>query len=334
MPKNLDGDLIRTVRESCSLSQAELAQQLGVVPGTVSAWETGRAHPRGAVKRKVRNWLGRVEHGDANDRDDDKTAAHVSNSSANEAGFAESIRRGRIKNAWSQKELAEKLGVTQGTISNWENGKGSPDRSQKNRLQEVLGLREADRVTTGAEKVAQERGEEAGPAAFGTWLNRMRLERGLSVAELASKAGISRPAVYNIESGHIENPRPETVRRLEQALGKELPAETKKEIRAEATVEGVGEFVEFDPNDKNDWPDMSGIYVFYDISGRPIYVGQGSNIKRRIQDHEQKFWFKSPIVETAACIEVKDDSLREKIETILIRFLKRNAVINKQNVER
>ncbi len=154
------------------------------------------------------------------------------------------------------------------------------------------------------------------------------------MAELALKADVSRPAVYNIESGRIENPRTETVRRLEQALGRELPAETKKEIRDEATVEGVGEFVEFDPNDRDDWPESPGIYVFYDISERPIYVGQGSNIKRRIQDHEQKFWFKSPIVETAACIKIEDASLREKIETILIRFLKRNAVINKQNVER
>jgi len=142
------------------------------------------------------------------------------------------------------------------------------------------------------------------------------------------------PAIYNIESGRIENPRAETIRKLEGALGKELPAETKKEIKDEATVEGVGEFFEFDPHDSDDWPDTPGIYVLYDISERPIYVGQGSSIKRRIQDHEEKFWFKSPIVTTAAYIKVDDAALRKKIETILIRFLKRNAVINKQNVER
>ena len=37
---------------------------------------------------------------------------------------------------------------------------------------------------------------------------------------------------------------------------------------------------------------------------------------------------------TAACIKFDEAGLRKKIETILIRFLKRNAVINKQNVER
>ncbi len=253
--------------------------------------------------------------------------------------FGERMRRGRIKNAWSQSELAEKLGVAQGTISNWENGRGAPDRNQKTRLRELLGLQQTENkgASEGSFNERTEQAEEveqAGPSAFGSWLNRVRNERDLSVAELASKAGVSVPAIYNIESGRIENPRARTVRRLEQALGKELPAEAKKEIKEEATIGGVGEFFAFDPHDKNDWPEDPGIYVLYDISERPIYVGQGSNIRKRIQEHEEKFWFKTPIVDTAAYIKIDDGVLRKKIETILIRFLKRNAVINKQNVER
>jgi hypothetical protein len=38
-------------------------------------------------------------------------------------------------------------------------------------------------------------------------------------------------------------------------------------------------------------------------------------------------------VETASWIQVKDDTLRVQIETLMIKFLKRNAVINKQNVQ-
>ena len=94
------------------------------------------------------------------------------------------------------------------------------------------------------------------------------------------------------------------------------------------------EFFEFDPHNPSDWPEGAGIYVLYDISERPIYVGQGSSIKRRIKEHEEKFWFKAPIVTTAAYILIDDSDLRTKVETILIRFLKKNAVINKQNVER
>jgi transcriptional regulator with XRE-family HTH domain len=156
----------------------------------------------------------------------------------------------------------------------------------------------------------------------------------MTVPELATRSGISAPAIYNIEAGRITNPRLETVKYLEEALGVSVPTETSKESREEATVKGVGEFFEFDPHNKNDWPDGAGIYVLYDVSERPIYVGQGSSIKRRIADHEEKFWFKAPIVTSAAYILVEDSDLRKKVETILIRFLKKNAVINKQNVER
>ena len=248
--------------------------------------------------------------------------------------FGERIRRGRIKNAWSQTELGDKVGVGQGMISQWELAKAVPDREQKAHLREVLGLDQTETQNNGGASSGDDRNDQEGPSAVGSWLNRARVEKGLSVAELAAKAQISPPAIYNIESGRIENPRSETIRRLEEALGKELPAETKKEIRAEATVEGVGEFHEFEPHSRDDWPEVPGIYVLYDVSERPIYVGQGASIRKRMQDHEEKFWFKAPIVVQAAYIKVEDGDLRKKIETILIRFLKRNAVINKQNVER
>jgi hypothetical protein len=47
-----------------------------------------------------------------------------------------------------------------------------------------------------------------------------------------------------------------------------------------------------------------------------------------------EFWFKQPIVDAAAFIPIEDEKLRKQVEKILIRFLKSNAVLNKQNVER
>jgi hypothetical protein len=108
----------------------------------------------------------------------------------------------------------------------------------------------------------------------------------------------------------------------------------KAETREEATIQGFGELVDFDPHEDDDRPPAPGIYVLYDISERPIYVGQGGDIKKRIRDHADKFWFRSPIVETAAYVKIAEKQLREKVETLLIRFLKSNAVINKQNVDR
>jgi hypothetical protein len=55
---------------------------------------------------------------------------------------------------------------------------------------------------------------------------------------------------------------------------------------------------------------------------------------KRVGDHNEKFWFKYPIVSNAAYVEITDENLRHQIEQILIGFLKSNAVINKYSVVR
>jgi excinuclease UvrABC nuclease subunit len=76
------------------------------------------------------------------------------------------------------------------------------------------------------------------------------------------------------------------------------------------------------------------LYVFYDVSDRPVYVGKAEVIKKRVSDHVDKFWFKYPIVSHAAYVEIKGTILRHQVEQVLIKFLKSNAVINKQSVDR
>ena len=252
--------------------------------------------------------------------------------------FGERMRRARIQTAWTQAELGERVGVTGTTIGNWEKGKTVPERPQKDQIRSILGIGRTGPKSSGAAvpEAAEDQAEAApaGPSAFGTWLNRTRVDKHLSVGELAQQSGVSAPAIYNIEAGRIANPRSETIRKLERALGKELPAETKEELREESTIEGMGELVDFDPHDPDDLPSAAGVYVLYDISERPVYVGEGGNIKKRIRDHSEKFWFKAPIVETAAYVKIEEEGLRKKVETVLIRFLKSNAVINKKNVDR
>jgi hypothetical protein len=75
--------------------------------------------------------------------------------------------------------------------------------------------------------------------------------------------------------------------------------------------------------------------VITEVSARQGDRGpRRSSPSARPQRSQNPNWFKSPIVSTAAYIKIEEGGLRKKIETILIRFLKRNAVINKQNVER
>ena len=92
--------------------------------------------------------------------------------------------------------------------------------------------------------------------------------------------------------------------------------------------------IDFDPYDAKEIPNKPGVYVLYDISQRPIYVGKANKISGRLHDHSSRFWFKRPLVETGAYIEISNEELRDQIETVLIQFLKNNAVINKQKTVR
>ncbi len=225
----------------------------------------------------------------------------------------------------SQAALAKKLGVKQPTISNWESGKTTPSDTQMDILVDILQAKE---------DVAADDTLRDGPA-YGEWLSVARTEKRLSRAELAAKSGVSAPQIHNIETGRTANPRPATRTKLEDALGTTAPKDVLEEVKREAEIEGVGQFVGFDPHDENDFPNEPGVYVFYDVSDRPIYVGESGNIKRRIRsDHIEKFWYRTPIVEKASYVRVEDQKLRRQLEDTLIKFLKSNAVINRSQVDR
>jgi hypothetical protein len=146
--------------------------------------------------------------------------------------------------------------------------------------------------------------------------------------------------IWNIETGRTLNPQRETIERLENALEEPIPQEVTEEISEAAQLEvlGVGPFTEFDPHDEKALPTVAGIYVLYDISERPIYVGKGKTIADRIRDphtgHWDKFWYRPPIVQTGAYVRIDDETLRSQIEAVMIKFMKSNAVINKQGVIR
>ncbi len=230
-------------------------------------------------------------------------------------------REARIKVGLSQAELAQKLEVTQATISNWERGRGTPSEEQQERLRQILGSEDEG-----------QRGLEG--SALGAWLTKARIAKQWSVPELAHEAGLTAPAIYRIEAGTTRNLRDSTRKKLERALESQLPSDAAEEVAEEAEITGLGKLEDFDPHLDSERPDEAGIYMLYDVSERPVYVGEGSSVRARIKDHEEKFWFKRPIVDSASWIRIKDKKLRKKIETLLIKFLKSNAVLNKQHVER
>jgi transcriptional regulator with XRE-family HTH domain len=233
---------------------------------------------------------------------------------------AKEIKELRVKMDLSQAELADKVGVSQPLVSQWERGKIGPSPDQLKKLAEVLGAGNENATT------------DASPLS--AWLTKARNAKGFTVPELAHRSGLTPPAIYRIEAGVTRNLREATRKKLEAALNTPLSAEAADEVANESEVIGLGKFEDFDPHSESDLPTGPGIYVLYDISERPIYVGEGGNVRKRITDHGEKFWFKRPIIESASWIRVSDATLRQQIEALLIKFLKSNAVINKQHVER
>lgn len=239
------------------------------------------------------------------------------------------LSKARPNEGVSQAFLGNKLGVTQTTISNWESGRTSPDETELVKLRRVLGPFDKSPTSKNGDTDTLD-----GTTAFSVWLTKARERAGMTISELAGQSGVSTVAVYNLESGRSQNPRAETRTRLEKALKAKVPEDVKQEVAEEQSIVGLGQLTDFDPHDDADLPALAGVCVLYDVSDRPIYVGMGKRIGDRIREHSEEFWFKRPIVDHAAYVGIADETLRRQVEQVLIKFLKSNAVINKQSVER
>jgi transcriptional regulator with XRE-family HTH domain len=235
-------------------------------------------------------------------------------------------RQARLRLGYTLADVANRVGHSATLVSHLEHGRFTPNDKYLRKFESVLGS-----LTDGE--------DEIGPSqtSLGAWLNRVRIQKDLSPAQLAERAGVSVAQVYNLESGRSTNPRPDTLQKLQNALGKQIPTEFVKEIEKESDlsqIAGVGRFVSFDPHDETQWPAEPGVYVIYDVTERPIYVGQAGEIRVRIRAHSEKKWFIRPFADSAAYVVIPDKTLRLGVERLLIAFMRRNALINSQGVDR
>ncbi|MBX4999110.1 helix-turn-helix domain-containing protein [Rhizobium lentis] len=172
-------------------------------------------------------------------------------------------------------------------------------------------------------------------SAFGDWLRAQIEKKGLSIAALAEKTGITYTGIWNIVRGNTVSPRKETRDKLAAVLNELIPPAIEAEIASQAMPLPGLEWVDFTPTDLETVPQVGGVYVFYDITDRPVYVGKSSNnVRVRVKDHQTRFWFKSPLVVRGSFLAVPDPDLCLKIETILIKFLGKHALLNSKGVVR
>lgn len=243
--------------------------------------------------------------------------------------IGKAIYQARLAKGWTQATLAQRVGVSQATVANWENGHADPYNYQKE-LTKALGPLPFDPSDFDADEVPA---LDSSSLEFGDWVRTEREKKDWSRAELAARAKVSVPTIHNIEGGKSLNPQKLTRDRISEALGTVIPAAIVTNTEQEQAIEGLGSLVDFDPHDKDNWPQCSGIYILYDVSERPVYIGRSKNIYQRLSGHTDKFWFKAPIVQNGAYIEVVEPTLLHQLEQVLIKALKSNAIINRQSVE-
>jgi DNA-binding transcriptional regulator YiaG len=173
---------IRAIRDEHGFTQKEFAKKLDVSPATVSNWEQGETNPQPDTVEQIKTLD--VEEGDTED-----------------PFTGDDIKQLRDEKGFSQSELADKLGVSAGTVSNWERGESSPGPDTIERIQNI------------------EASEEERETLSGQEMKDLRGELDMSQSDLADRLDVSPGTVSNWETGKSQ-PDPDTVEKI-KALGEQ-----------------------------------------------------------------------------------------------------------------
>lgn len=136
-----DGSAIKRIRTERGLTQSQLAEMVGTSKGVVQHWERGIARPSDRFRTKliaalqctaediwtppIRYWL--------RGYDEEKIA---------KAGDAVPLLRRRLELGMTQKELAKRAGVGDGTLRAIESGRHAPTWETRQKLRRALGMPE------------------------------------------------------------------------------------------------------------------------------------------------------------------------------------------------
>jgi DNA-binding transcriptional regulator YiaG len=221
---------LKSIRDRFELMQKELAELLDVSTQTVSGWETGSSKPRKENIARIitlRN-MNKGEVDEALGRQGEETEAAVPE--------GDDLKKFRDRLGLTQSELAELVGVSEGTVAHWETDRSRPGPQNRKELAELQSKSRAavdellGRPGSPDEEKAQEP-EELSAAE----IKEIRSELGMTQGELGDALGISAASVWNWEAGNTSPNRKNRWKLLQLSGGEmgELPGDSVRELRNE-----------------------------------------------------------------------------------------------------
>ena len=140
-------NMIRTFRLENGWTQQILANHVGISRLMISLFENWRRDPSLALAYRLADALGkRIEEVFPHERqalppdEPNVTASEPETPSSGATRLAQNqVRASRVSKHWSQKELAERVGVAMGTINAIERGSWKPSLALAYAISEVLG---------------------------------------------------------------------------------------------------------------------------------------------------------------------------------------------------
>ena len=191
---------LKHIRQRFDLTQQEAAKLLEVSPVTVTAWETGKSHPRSANLTQIAA---------LRDGSQAQVDAALGREPVSDVSSAD-VKRLRKSLGLTQTALAKLVGVSAAAVTAWETGKTTPGRQNRQALGKLAEKPRAEIVAQldrSGVAAAQE------PALSAEEIRRIREGAGLSQRALARKLGVSVNSVSNWETNRTE-PRRSSIKQL------------------------------------------------------------------------------------------------------------------------
>lgn len=218
-------------RVQLKISQKELAKRIGVTPTRLNYWEKGKREPNMYYISAIAQAL---------DVSCDyllEKSENASVPSSIEEAVGERIKMARLNKEYTQKQLADIIGVAKTTITGYEKGNREPSLSNLVALATALGV-SGDYLLGIEHKCSPSLGTVVTDSELGESepckqkqmncmelykvLSNRRRELGMKIEELSAKSGIPENTLKKVLTGITANPGISTVKAIVSALNMTL----------------------------------------------------------------------------------------------------------------